>query len=171
MTDKLTVIEKIGGFVSTILLGKTKEIIIRTDEKVNGLIKSTDELKQDFNSLRDSIQTCGLDIKALQVHTKYGISNSPTVPSPEGKKLLADSGFLNQYPNIKDKLFSLMDEMKLRTLYDYEVGAFNALKAMQNDPAIDPLKDYAVNNPDETLDLIFKVASWVIRDDYAKKLK
>lgn len=171
MEDKLSKFEKVGGWISTLILGQTKEIIIRTDERVQNLAKTTDELKQSLDAFREALNSHGLDIKALQVHTKYGVSNSPTVPSELGKKLLADSGFDTQYPKIKEKLFALMDTMSLRILYDYEVGAFEALKKLQNDPAIDPLKDYSINHPDAPLDLIFKVASWVVRDDYANVRK
>ena len=171
MENKLTTVQKIGGLISTLVLGQTKEIIIRTDERVQNIMKATDELKQALDDFRLSLNSHGLDIKALQVHTKYGISNSPTVPGPQGNQLLTEAGFYTQYPKFKEKLFALMDTMNLRTLYDSEVGAFDALKKLQNDPAMDPLKDYAVNHPDESLDLIFKVASWLIRDEYAKERK
>lgn len=59
-----------------------------------------------------------------------------------------------------------MDTMGLRTLYDYEKGAVDALKKLQIDPDIDPLKNHAVSNPDHPLELIYMIASWVIRDDY-----
>lgn len=167
MEDKLSNLEKVGGWVSTLLLGQTKEIIIRTDERVLNLSKTTDELKQSLDNFREAVTSHGLDIRVLQVHTKYGISNSPTVPSELGKKLLQDSGFNVQYPKIKEQLFVLMDTMSLRTLYDYEMGAFEALKKLQNNPAIDSLKDYSVNHPDVSLELIFRVASWVVRDEYA----
>src|SRR5262245_49889506 len=93
MNEKISIIEKIGGWVSTILLGKTKEIIVRTDEKVQNLIKITDELKKSLDAFRDTITSHGLDIRALQVHTKYGVAHSPIVPNKNGDKLLEDSGF------------------------------------------------------------------------------
>ena len=166
MDKALTIAEKIGGWLSTILLGKTKEIIIRTDERVLGLMKSMEDVKKTVDDFRVSITTHGAHIEALKVHTKYGVTHSPTVPNEEGKKLLENSKFSQQYPNLKQKIFALMDTMPLRTLYDYEVGAIAALERLQNDPTIDPIKDYVVSNPNDSLDLVFKVASWVIRDDY-----
>ncbi|MEK7552712.1 MAG: hypothetical protein AAB505_01230 [Patescibacteria group bacterium] len=96
----------------------------------------------------------------------YGITQSPTVSNDAGKKLLTDSKFIEQYPIFKQELFALMDVMSLRTPYDYELGSIKALEQLKTQPVIDPLKNYAVNHPNEPLDLIFKVASWVIRDDY-----
>ena len=101
------------------------------------------------------------------VFNEYGVHNSPMQPSEKGKKLLKNSGFDEAYPILRDRIFELMDGMKLRTAYDYEAGASDALMTLSNDASMDPLKDYAVNNPDENLELIFGVASWVIRDDYA----
>jgi len=168
MNEKLSTIEKIGGWVSTLLLGKTKEIIVRTDERVQHLTKSMDDVKKCIDDFRTSIATHGANISALQIHTKYGVHNSPTLPNKEGKKLLQDSGFNSMYSSMKSQIFSLMDSFDLRTLYDYEKGAEKALKQLKNKPSMDSLKEYSVNHPDESLELIFKIASWVIRDDYAE---
>ena len=70
MNEKLSAIEKIGGWISTLLLGKTKEIIIRTDERVQGLVKATDKIKEIVDDFRVSITEHGSEIKALRVHTK-----------------------------------------------------------------------------------------------------
>ncbi|MBI4224861.1 MAG: hypothetical protein HY617_00875 [Candidatus Sungbacteria bacterium] len=167
MNDKLSTIEKIGGWISTLLLGTTKEIIVRTDEKVSHLAKSMDEVKKCIDDFRTSIATHGANITALQVHTKYGVSHSPTVPNDKGKKLLEDSGFNSFYSQMKPQIFSLMDSLNLRTLYDFEQGAERVLEQLKDNPAMDLLKQHAVNTPDEPLELIFRIASWVIRDDYS----
>jgi hypothetical protein len=128
---------------------------------------SVRKIEQNIERMSDSMLSHTADITGLKVHTKYGITNSPTVPSEEGSRLLAESGFDAQYSSLKDKLFKIMDNRNIRTLYDYEIGAFEALQELRDDPLIDPLKDYAVNHPPEPLELIFRIASWVIRDDYA----
>lgn len=169
--EKITNVKRAGNFIASFLLGNTRDLIIRTDEKVAGLEKTMIEVKGDIKDMKTLLYSHGKEIVGLQVHTKYGTSNSPTVPSDLGKKLLKDSGFDAQYPLLKDKLFTLMDTMSLRTPYDYEVGSLKALNNLINDPLIDPLKNHALSNPDESLELIFKVASWVIRDDYAEYKK
>jgi hypothetical protein len=167
MEEKLTFAKKIGNFASNILLGDTKEMIIRTDEKVKYIGTAISDIKTDIRGLADSIAAHGLDIVGLKVHTKYGENHSPTIPGELGSKLLQDSGFGEIYPELKPKLFGLMEAKNLRTLYDYEKGAEKALKDLQDDPLMDYLKEYSVSHPDEPLEVIFKVASWVIRDDYA----
>lgn len=140
--------------------GSLKTSVKHIGEGVKKIEASVDKMKESMTSHT-------ADITGLKVHTKYGITNSPTVPSEEGSRLLAESGFDAQYPTLKDKLFKLIDDKKPRTLYDYEIEAFEALQELKDDPLIDPLKDYAVNHPQEPLELIFKIASWVVRDDYA----
>ncbi len=169
MEEKLTLTKKIGNFISNLLLGDMKETIIRTDEKVKNIGESVVEIKVEIKGLGQSLSAHGLDIMGLKIHTKYGITNSPTVPSESGNKLLKESGFYKVYPMLKQKLFGLMDSKNLRTLYDYEKGAEKALKELQDDPLIDCLKEYAVGHPEEPLETIFKVASWVIRDDFAQE--
>ncbi|MFZ1019626.1 MAG: hypothetical protein WAN61_01360 [Minisyncoccia bacterium] len=166
MDEKLSLIKKIGNFISNILLGETKEIIVRTDEKVRLISKTVDSISVAVDNFRSSIATHGANIEALQIHTRYGVSHSPTVPNEKGQEILEKSGFSKQYPILKSKIFTLMDTMNLRTLYDYENGAFETLTTLKNDPEMDILKEYVVNNPNYPLDAIFKVASWVIRDDY-----
>jgi hypothetical protein len=133
---------------------------------VKNIAASVQKIESSVEKMQRSMTTHDVDIRWLK-DTKYGVSKSPTVPSEEGKALLEVSGFNGQYPQLKDKLFKLLDEQRPRTLYDYEVGAFDALQSVKDDPLIDPLKDYAVNHPDAPLELIFRIASWVVRDDYA----
>jgi hypothetical protein len=133
---------------------------------VKNIGASLKKIETSVEKMQKSMTTHDVDIRWLK-DTKYGVSESPTVPSDEGKKLLEASGFNAQYPKFKDKLFKLMDTQNPRTLYDYEVGAFETLQSIRDDPLIDPLKDYAVNHPDAPLELIFRIASWVARDDYA----
>jgi|SRR6266498_785091 len=137
--------------------------------RVKTVEKDIDEVKTSLRSISEDINSHTTKITVLE--TQYGESNSPTVPNPKGRRLLEESGFDSLYPSLKPKLFGLMDKMNLRTLYDYEKGAEKALKELKNDPIIDPLKNYAVNNPQEPLELIFTVAAWVIRDDYEETKK
>lgn len=100
------------------------------------------------------------------IFDKYGTHNSPMQPSADGRRLLKESGFNAMYKSMRPQIFKKMDRMKPRTPYDYEAAASKALTLLADDPCMDRLKDYAVNHPDEPLELIFGVASWVIRDDY-----
>lgn len=129
---------------------------------------NVENIKGDCEKIWEKINGHGEDITGLKIHTNYGVSKSPTVPNEEGEKVLTDSNFYKIYPELRKEIFSVMDKKKLRTLYDYEKGGHMALHHLENNPLIDPLKDYAVNHPDVSLELIFVIASWIIRDDYNK---
>ena len=57
MNEKISIVERIGNFMSLILLGNTKESIIRTEEKVNFLQKSFDKLELRFEKLDSRLDT------------------------------------------------------------------------------------------------------------------
>ncbi|MDR3557912.1 MAG: hypothetical protein P4L61_00075 [Candidatus Pacebacteria bacterium] len=57
MNEKISIVERIGNFMSLILLGNTKKSIIRTEEKVNFLQKSFDKLELRFEKLDSRLDT------------------------------------------------------------------------------------------------------------------
>jgi len=166
--ENLTWIQKVGNFVSNILLGQTKEIIIRTDQRVKGIEDTISELKISIKGVSDAINLHETSIAVMKTTlAHYGESHSPMKPNENGLRLLKESGFDKQYPLLEKDIFSIIDKTQPRTLYDYEIRARQALEELKDDPRIDPVKDYVVNNPSESLELVFGIASWVIRDKYA----
>lgn len=158
------IITSIG--IPSILLGFI--YIGRKLQILDNLQKDVEKIWNEISKHKNGLSKHGEDIEGLKGYIGYGISKSPTIPSEKGKKFLEEAGFYKIYPELKERIFKLMDSFRPRTLYDYEKGAEESLKQLQEDPLIDDLKNYAVNHPDESLELIFKVASWVIRDDYEK---
>ena len=49
--QKLSFTQQIGNVISTLLLGQTKEIIIRTEERLNHVIKTVDSIKVQLDSM------------------------------------------------------------------------------------------------------------------------
>jgi len=153
VTGIINFIMKIGGYST----------------KLDALKADVTEIKTDCKSIWQNINKHGSHIEGLMIHTKYGITNSPTIPNELGNKLLTNSGFYETYPNIKEKIYAILDTMKTNTLYDAEKNSFTALEKLGKEGVdLNKLKNHSVNNPDEPLELIYGVASWVIRDDYAK---
>jgi len=155
----------VGGLMAVVWRGK-KEIF---DSIENALKPFKQSIESSIVDLGERISTHDKDIGRLE--GKYGKPGSPMNPSPEGERLLEESGFKKMYPVNKNRIFDIMDKKGTRTLYDAEENARLALEELKSDTIIDPIKDYAVNHPKEPLDLIFTVASWVIRDDYWKNKK
>ena len=103
---------------------------------------------------------------AKDFFSDLGLKGSPYHPSEEGAKLLRDSGWNNIYKEIKEDIFSWIDEENHSTLYDVEKAAFYVLDKNKDDKRFNCLKDYIMNNPEKDLSAIFLVASWIIRDEY-----
>jgi hypothetical protein len=187
MDQNLSKLTKVGNWIAALLLGNTRELIIRIDERLSGFIvemtefkvETKAELKEIESVLKGNGELLAVHTTMLSSHTEaivgiktntmYQVRNSPTAPSEKGKKLLKDSGFDEVYPIIRQKIFKRMESNRLRTLYDYEKEAEFAIGSFRNDPIMDRVKDYVVNHEDEPLTLIFQIASWVVRDDYAKE--
>ncbi len=155
--------KKVGGFIARLILGVYAEKIMEIGTKVNYIERDVEEIKKDNKQY-------GVSIAKLQQAMKgLGVGDSPTVPSEKGKKILEDSKFNEVYPTIKTKIFEIIEkEYKPTTLYDVEQSAFFALSDLEKVGTLNFLKTYAVNNTDIELKTIFLVASWIIRDDYAK---
>ena len=100
----------------------------------------------------------------------FGRAQSPMVPNEIGNALLEESGFLAVYPGVKARVFPLLDSRNTRTLYDAEKNSQAILEEIANDPLFDNVKSYVVSNPNRVPDLniIFGIASWLLRDDYGK---
>ncbi|HUC31563.1 MAG TPA: hypothetical protein VMR99_02660 [Candidatus Paceibacterota bacterium] len=162
MNQNLSTLTKIGNWIATLLLGNTRELIIRIDERVNNLTA-------DMKDVKSTLKEHGEKIAALMVYTGYNVRNSPNMPSEKGKELLRKSGFDEIYPQLRERVFASMKARNPRTLYDYEKEAERSLGSLRDDPLMDRLKDYVVEHADQPLVLIFEIASWVIRDDYAKE--
>ena len=187
MDQNLSRLTKIGNWIATLLLGNTRELIVRIDERVNNLVIEVREfkietraefkevrsvLKEHSEMLREHGELLAAHTEAiarLKAHPMYQVRNSPTAPSEKGKKLLKDSGFDEIYPIIRKRIFERMESKHLKTLYDYEKEAARAIGSFRDDPLMYRIKDYVVDHEDEPLVLIFEVASWVVRDDYLKE--
>lgn len=53
MEARLTLAKKIGNFVSSILLGDTKEVLVRMDERLLGISKKVESIE---NEIRKEVQ-------------------------------------------------------------------------------------------------------------------
>ncbi len=135
--------------------------------EVIDLHHATKELQRKLEEICDGWKPQhGLDKSPI---FSYGSAGSPMTPTKKGETLLEESGFNKKvYPELQKEIFTIMDGKGLRTLYDFEKGAEDTLNELKNNPTMDCLKEYSVNHPNESLELIFKVGSWLIRDKYAE---
>jgi hypothetical protein len=115
MDKNLSKLTKVGNWIATLLLGNTRELIIRIDERLSGFIVEMTEFKvetkaelKEIESVlkgqgeRLAVHTTMLSshteaIVGIKTNTMYQVRNSPTALSEKGKKLLKDSGFDEVY--------------------------------------------------------------------------
>lgn len=151
-----------------------KEYFVDAKDGINKRIDKVDGRMEKLEIKIEKIETKlgdhGESIASINAtFGAFGIHGSPMKPSEEGEKILKESGFYELYPDIKNKVFDILDKMQTRTLYDIEINSRIVLKDLIGNPLFDNMKNYVVNNPERPLELIFGIASWVIRDDYAKE--
>lgn len=168
----LTFISLIVGFGSIIwkggiLAGTITTKLDKTEKDIEKIEHSIEKLRGNLEKHNEKLATQDSEIRQLSV--RFGESHSPIKPNEEGQKILKESGFYDVYPKIQEDVFQILDSQNTRTLYDAEKNSFNALARLSDRPMFDQLKNYAVNKPEIPLELIFSIASWIIRDDYAQK--
>lgn len=157
MNEKLSMLDKVGGWFSTILLGKTKEIIIRTDERVLGLMKTlADELKPDLKDVRERFSSVETQVRTLW-QDRFSAAHSPRQLNTRGKKILGESGIKEIVDEKKETLTKLVQDRKPTTAYDAEriiTSVVNDLPKHCPD-IIDRLKDGAFKSGETISTLLF----------------
>ncbi|OGH84363.1 MAG: hypothetical protein A2261_00650 [Candidatus Magasanikbacteria bacterium RIFOXYA2_FULL_44_8] len=130
-------------------------------------LQTLDTLQQSFDKLQDSFYEDHDNIILMKAKV-LGVSNSPYRPNETGIKLLSECGWGVFYSTIKKDILDKIEQEKPKTLYDVERLAFRHLHNYKNEDLAIPFKTYIVNHPEHSLDSIFLVGSWIIRDDYQK---
>ena len=75
--QKLSITQQIGNFISTLLLGQTKEILIRTDEGMKHLNKTVDAVrvrldKVDARLVKVELKLENVDTRLVAVESRLG---------------------------------------------------------------------------------------------------
>lgn len=148
-----------------VYIGRKLECLDNLKKSVEDIIAKYDEANKQIGDHKVAIAT---------IKSTVGIPGSPMHPNEKGKEILQNAKFNDIYPSIKDELFEKLEGMGTFTLYDIEVNSQTLLTEMSSRKEFNPIKSYIVNNPTElggglTLELVFMIASWIIRDDYSKE--
>ena len=126
---KLEKIEKIGNFFSALLLGNTRELIARIDERTEHIQKDLDEIRPKVNEIYPRVDLMWKD--------RLAPSHSPRQLNDRGNAVLNDSG-IRQI--IDEKKVLLTDWVKQRhpsTAYDAEQMILAAVNALpEKDPEL-----------------------------------
>lgn len=118
--EKFPSIKSIGDFVSNILLGSTKEIIVRTDERVQTLLKTfTEKIEPDLKNVRERFAVVEDRVETIW-QDKFAPAHSPRQLNEIGRKILDESGIKGILENKKDKLLEVVRSQNPNNPYDAE---------------------------------------------------
>jgi t-SNARE complex subunit (syntaxin) len=177
-------IKKIGNFVSSLLLGETKEMIIRTDETVKridkdieGIDKDIEEIKKDVKQLSNRafrLETATVELQVIIKSVGGRICQSLEV-SPGSPLKLTSYGEeiakrIDGYKFVEDNknlLFSFIEAKKHNTNYDVQAAARKILDENLSNPIMNGLKSFAYTNGMD-IGIILNVVGIILRDEYLK---
>jgi len=123
---KIDTIKKIGNILSNLLLGETKEIIIRTDEVVKRIDRDFDIVKKNVAEMLPKVDI--LWEKAIAV------SNSPKALNEEGHRIFNQSGIESIVLENKKMLLDAIKKENPEAAYQVEELADQAVGLLKENP-------------------------------------
>lgn len=135
--------------MSAILLGDTRELIARIDERTEHILKDLDDIKPKVNDMVPKVDILWRD--------KLAPTHSPRQLNDRGNSILANSGIKEIIDENKSKLLALVKEKNPKTAYDTEQTILSVVNELQNHfPEItDRLKDGAFRVGEDIPTLLF----------------
>lgn len=160
--------EKIGSICSAILLGNTKDLIIRTDEAVKRIDRDFDNVKEDVKSIDRKLAGIEPKVGALWEKLMAG-SSSPRYLNEEGERVFKESGIKIIIDEKLNELISEVEKLSPQTAYDAERFTESVMYSLRNNPSlIKSLKDGAYETGVD-IDIVLFVGSIYLRDKYLEK--
>lgn len=141
MNENLSLIKKIGNFVSNILLGETKEIILRTDERVQLISKSLENrIEPDLKNLRERFMIVEDRVRTMW-KDEVAPAHSPRQLNERGTNVLTGSGIKEIIDEKRDNLLLSVKTRNITNPYDAEQAILNIVSNLRNDaPLVEKLK-------------------------------
>jgi hypothetical protein len=159
------ILKKIGNLISILLLGDSRDLIIRTDEAVKRIDRDFEEVKRDVKSI---------DRRVGRIEGHLGlapiVSRSPLHLTEIGEKILKESGIKQFVEERKEELLKQLKEENYTSAYDVQEWCFKIFDQFSNQPEFqEPFKDYAFQTG-YSFDEIFEVGAIYFRDIALKEL-
>ncbi|MFA6601773.1 MAG: hypothetical protein WCT02_02845 [Candidatus Paceibacterota bacterium] len=112
--------KKIGNWVSAIILGNTRELIARIDERTNQMLVDLNEkIKPDLQNVRERFAALEGSIG------KTFASGSPVSLLPKGQQVLKESGLMKYIDENKDALLAKFGSVcPMTNQYDIQEQSF-----------------------------------------------
>ncbi len=108
----LNLAKKAGNWISAILLGNTRELIARIDERTNFMLEDIKDIKPKVADMFPKLDILWKD--------KIAPANSPRQLNSRGQAILDDSGIKEIIDAKKDELLKLVQSKNTTNPYDAE---------------------------------------------------
>ncbi|HUC02169.1 MAG TPA: hypothetical protein VMA75_04720 [Candidatus Paceibacterota bacterium] len=178
MDQNLSTLSKIGNWIATLLLGNTRELIARIDERTMLMQADIGTLKTDMKDVRSKMDEIYPMVKeiypmVMEMYPKMEILwKDKAVPAHSrrsfnayGEKVLKESGVKEVIDAKKDELLALIKAKGAKNVYDAEQDILFVVKDVlgHSPEIIDKLKPGAFNTGAD-LDMVFFVGGIYLRD-------
>ncbi len=176
MESNLSFAKKIGNFVSNILLGDTKEIIIRMDERILSVSKRIDIMEPDLKSLNEKFSNFRERFAVLEDRMSIlwkdetAPTRSPRKLNEKGNNILFKSGIKEVIDQKKEELFKLVRSKNIGNPYDAEEYVLQIVADLKKDSVlVEGLKTgaYSVG---ASIDTVLFVGGIYLRDQIFPEL-
>ena len=112
MDDKISKVKKVGNWVSAILLGNTRELIGRIDERTILMMENLKDIKPKVDDIFPKVDILWKD--------KIAPSHSPRQLNDRGNRILVESEIKKIVDEKKEKLLELVKAKNTTNAYDAE---------------------------------------------------
>lgn len=121
--EKLDKIKRVGNWVSAILLGETKELIARIDERTSRLIDDMKDIKPKVDGMSPKVDVLWKD--------KYAPASSPRQLNETGEGILNSSGIKEIIDGKKNELLAIVRTKNPDNPYDAEQTTLDVVANLQ----------------------------------------
>ncbi len=164
MDQNLSRLTKIGNWIATLLLGNTRELIARIDERTILMQKDLEGLKGDLKDVRSKVDDMSPKLDILW-KDKLASAHSRRRLNAYGEKVLKESGIKEIIDEKKKELFGLIKAKEAKNIYDAEENILSVVKRLpeQYPDIVNKLKTGAFNTGTD-LDTVLYAGGIYLRD-------
>ena len=148
MLDKIEKVKKVGNWISAILLGNTREVIARIDERTNRMLEDLKDIKPKVDDMSPKVDLLWKD--------KLAPVSSPRQLNERGNTILEKSGIKEIIEEKKSNLLKIVEEKGDKNAYDAEATILSVVNNLPTHcpDVVDRLKTGAFNTGAGMSDLL-----------------
>jgi hypothetical protein len=150
-------LKKVGNWISAILLGNTRELIARIDERTIMMQRVLEDIKPKVDDMYPKVDILWKD--------KVAFSHSPRELNGAGQKILKESGIKEIIDGKRAKLLEVIKAKRATNAYDAEQAVLLVVKELPEycPDVVDRLKNGAFN-AGVNIDTVLLVGGIYLRD-------